>query len=331
MSQQSAIPRLAEVTEMPAATGNGAAPSFIMPRWSFIALALLVGGALGLLCGVLALRLTTPAYTASMVVAPTSGNGIAGLGLRVPEPLVPAGQAEGSSLNERRAGEVVSDFEYFRHLLTAAHTASVLAADEALMRRLFPSHWHADKGEWTALDQGALTSLSAWLSGTGKSTGAGNDFTSANGDDGVALSLCLRRNLDVLRLGESALYRLRLRHHDRAVALELLQRLVSTADGSMRAEARRRTETQIEHLNRQIEATVIASHREAMTALLSRYLQTDMMLAVDLPFAADVIEPPTASRQPDWPPALAVAAACMLAAMTLALILLFAWQQRRAA
>ncbi|MEM6903420.1 MAG: hypothetical protein AAF556_09315, partial [Pseudomonadota bacterium] len=121
------------------------------------------------------------------------------------------------------------------------------------------------------------------------------------------------------------------RHRDRTVAIDTLLWLSNQADGLLRAEARRRVAVQIEHLTTQMARTDLASHREALGSLLAHELQLSMMLAVELPFARDVIEDVVAPQRPDWPAVLPVLGVAGLFGLFAGLGLAFAIANRRGA
>jgi hypothetical protein len=154
-------------------------------------------------------------------------------------------------------------------------------------------------------------------------------FTAVYGTNGHYLAGWIERKLAIRRLGESAMYAVTIRHEDRAVALELLKRLFDSADRLLREEAKRRVDIQVAHLQQQMQRTELASHRLGMTDLLTRALQTSLMLGVDLPFSADLIEPPYAPTVADWPAPLPIAGISMLAGGVLGFALGFAWIDRR--
>lgn len=273
------------------------------------ALALLAGLAAAL-SAVVVLRLTEPQYTAALTVGPTARSGGAGVGLRT---LDLGGGAAGVA-EPGPADEVLSDFSRYLELLRALPTARTLAQDRDLMIRLFPDQWDAaaqawepPAGVWATLKRGALLL-------------AGRPGWSP--PDAVALAELLRRRVVVAPVGTGPLRRVAFRHADRDFALAALSRLALAADGYLKVEAARRAGAQIDHIRARLSAGGMPDeHRAALTRLLLEQEQVLIALGVDLPFAADVLEPPHAAALPDSPDVLLATGASGLAGFALALAL----------
>ena len=58
---------------------------------------------------------------------------------------------------------------------------------------------------------------------------------------------------------------------------------------------------QIEYIQQKLATVSITGHRQALTQLLSAEEKNMMMIQVDLPFAARIIEPPVVSEAPTSP------------------------------
>lgn len=304
-----------------------------MPSWRWWLPAGLLGLLFGLVAAVLWLRSEPPRYTASMVIAPTARSGIVGMGLRVP---VSRAIGETQTPNERHRDELVSDFEHFRQLLTAPAVAAALTGDEGFMRRLRTDLWREPPAGWRSPASLPMRRWSDWLTGRqgGPDPNDGavfNSYRTRVDAGGVELSDWLKHRVELARIGESAMFRVSFRHPDRAVAMETLQRLSDSADRLMRREAVRRVDVQMAHIRDELGKTALTAQREALSELLAEQLQLSMMLAVDLPYAADRIEPPTAPIWPDWPAPLPVLAVSMLAGLALSQLLVFGWFNRRSA
>lgn len=244
----------------------------------------------GLAVAILGLRVVPAEFTASMVVGPTARTGFAGMGPRVPA----AGPEVAAGMAEHGAGdETLSDFARFLELLGSAPVASRLIGDPDLLRRLFPERWDAAAGEWRpppGLAAGAKRLLLA-LAGR-------EDWVEP---DAVEAARRLRDHVSVATVGTGPMRRIAARHAERAFALDLLGRLAAATDAHLRAEAARRSAAQIAYVRAQLVRVTMAEHRRTLTELLAEQERVAMLIEVDLPFAADPIEPPTAARLPDWP------------------------------
>lgn len=270
----------------------------------------LLAGLAAALTAVVMLRLTEPQYTAALTVGPTARSGGAGVGLRT---LDLSGGAAGVA-EPGPADETLSDFSRYLELLRALPTARTLAQDRDLMIRLFPGQWDAavqswkpPAGGWATLKRGvlALAGRPGW-----------------SPPDAVALAELLRRRVVVAPVGTGPLRRVAFRHADRDFALAALSRLAQAADGHLKAEAARRASAQIEHIRIRLAAGGMpGEHRTALSRLLLEQEQVLIALGVDLPFAADVLEPPHAAALPDSPDVLLTTGASGLAGFALALAL----------
>ncbi|HSK39307.1 MAG TPA: hypothetical protein VK943_06035, partial [Arenibaculum sp.] len=108
------------------------------------------------------------------------------------------------------------------------------------------------------------------------------------------------------RIAETPLQRITYRHPDRQFALTLLTRLYGMADQRLRDDAGRRVSIQVEFLRNRIDATAQVAHRVILADMLEDYERVLLTLGTDLPFAADLIEPPRSGAAPDWPDPLIV-------------------------
>lgn len=270
----------------------------------------LLAGLAAALSAVVVLRLTEPQYTAALTVGPTARSSGAGVGLRT---LDLGGGAAGVA-EPGPADEVLSDFSRYLELLRALPTARTLAQDRELMIRLFPDQWDGaaqawepPAGVWATLKRGALLL-------------AGRPGWSP--PDAVALADLLRRRVVVTPVGTGPLRRVAFRHADRDFALAALSRLAQAADGYLKVEAARRAGAQIDHIRARLATGGMPDeHRTALSRLLLEQEQVLMALGVDLPFAADVLEPPHAAALPDSPDVLLATGASGLAGFALALAL----------
>lgn len=257
----------------------------VVEGWMLI----LTGAAVGLLGAVLVLRLIPPEHTARMVVGPTSMFGAAAMGTRVPVlSRVAIGAAEPGSREE-----ALSDYARFLHLITSVAVAEQLLTEPGMVQGLFPDRWDAETGRWRPATGPVAMFKRAVLAVVGR-----DDWIVP---DAHALSRLLGRSLVVETLGTTPMRRLQFRHRDPVFATMVLDRLVRITDTHLRQEAARRLATQIEHVHSGLDAVTVAEHRNALIDLAADQERVLLMLAVDLPFAADRVEPPDAAPLPDWP------------------------------
>lgn len=270
--------------------------------WPILVLAALAAA----LAGIAVVRWVPPLYTARVTVGPVARSGAAAMGVRVP--IAPPG-GSGAGPIEFDGGEAVSDFDRFLALLTALPVAEVIAADPALLGHLFPDRWDAATRQWRPPTGLAARLRRGFLALVGRA-----DWRSPTPP---TIATRLDRTVRVEGVGIGPMRRIRVRHRDRAVALALLDTVVTAADAHLRAEAQRRSAAQIAYIHRQLDQPLPAAHEQGLVDLLTEQQRLALMIDLDLPFAADRLEPVHAAALPDWPDPLAVVA--VAAALGLAL------------
>lgn len=252
----------------------------------------LLGGLLaGLLLSIAVLRATPPRFTATMVVGPTARVGAAAMGARVP---MLVGRETAFATAEPGPGdEILSDFARYLQLLGSVPVARRLMADPTLVQALFPARWDAAARSWRP-PPGPL----AWAKRSLFALVGRSEWVEP---DAARVAQALRDRLVVEMLRTGPMHRIRLRDTDRARALRLLTAITAAADAHLRAEAARRSAAEIAHIRERLTVITAAEDQRALSALLAEQERLSMMIAVDLPFAADPIEPPGVADQPDWP------------------------------
>jgi hypothetical protein len=269
-------------------------------------------GIAGAAAAMLWLRVSEPRFTADMVVAPLADRGMAGMGTRLPSAEPEGGQAQPLSQDE-----MLSDFGRFLALLRASPVAEALAEDPAVLHGAFAPMWDGRQQRWQE-PPGFGPALRRMLA----------RFSGQPGwrlPDADLLARHLAREVEIARIGETALRRITYRHSDREFAISLLSRLHRLADGRLRAEAARRTAVQVAHIRGRLEGVTQAEHRRALTELLAGYERVLLLLEVDLPFAVDVIEPPHAGTVPDGPDPAVIVPLAASAGLVFGSFVLFAW------
>lgn len=245
----------------------------------------------GMLLALAGIWLVPPEYTATMVIGPTARVGAAAMGARTP---VLAGREAAQSVAEPGPGEeLLSDFARYLELFGSAAVAERLMADPALLRAVFPGRWDEEAQRWRPAPGPAGAARRLLLALVGR-----EDWVEPDADR-FARWLRSRIAVDMVRSGP--MRRIALRHRDRAFAIDLLGRLAAATDAHLRAEAQRRSAAQTTHIRSRLAAVTVTEHRRALADLLADQERLAMMIEVELPFAADLIDPPHAARLPDWP------------------------------
>lgn len=264
------------------------------------------GAIAGAALAIAILNLSDPRFTASMAVGPTSAVGPAAMGVAAPPP----GREGPIGLAERSvAGEELSDFSRWLHLITSEPAAERVLADGALARGLFPDRWDAERSEWRAPGGPGAWARRRLLGLAGR-----EDWVVP---DAVAVARALRDRVVIEPVGTGPIKRVRVVDADREFALRLLRAVADAADGRLRAEATRRLQAQITHIRESLTAVSAAENRRVLSELLAERERSALMIAVDLPYAADVLEPPSAPSRPDQPDPIVVLLALVAAGTAL--------------
>lgn len=116
-------------------------------------------------------------------------------------------------------------------------------------------------------------------------------------------------------VGNTTLRRLVYRHPNRKFAVYFVERLHALADGLIRRTIREETEDRIAYLKDAVGGTSNPEHRRALTTLLLEQERLRMLVSIDQPYAAAIVEPPSAGAKPAWPDPLFLYSAFVIAGM----------------
>jgi uncharacterized protein involved in exopolysaccharide biosynthesis len=247
----------------------------------------------------LVLRMIEPGFTATLIVGPTAAEG-----------LLPGSMINGTA---HGPGEKMSYYERFLYELTSLSVANELASQPEIMRRVFEPMWNAGTQVWGP-DPRLGSRLRRMLSEL-----AGRPSWSV--PDGRDLARFLKSRIQVQQIGNTPLRRISYRHPDPEFARTLLSRLYATTEHQLRTIAIRGNSRMIEEFERMVRSTSDLEHKRALWATLINHEQFAMMMNVDLPLAADLMEPAVCDALPDTPDPAMVVAIAFAAGLVVGLIL----------
>ncbi len=278
------------------------------------------------LCFVLAvvfLQFSTRAYTIEMIIGPTASDGVAGRGARLTLQS-PDEQLIRHAPIEMDKDESLSDFSRFIELMTSKEISERLIkqVNIDLLKRVFPDQWNERRNNWQppqSLSQRLVRFLN-WL-------GRGGDTWEP--PNAVSLSDHLSQSMRIEPVGTSAMRRVVYRHPDRVFGIQLLNAVYQATDDYLRDQAKQRTEAEIAYIDQALQRVRLVEHRRALTNLLASQEQTQMMISVDLPFAADQIEASHAHSIPNWPPVIPVFILSLIVGGLLAVIVIYILETRK--
>ena len=244
--------------------------------------------------GMIYIRVATPTYTASMIIAPTGGGGPSGLSALMRNNRDIAALA-GLSLPE---ADSVTPFERFIQLTSSATVATQLLERPDIVSRLYAARWSETEQRWYPPDA-ALARFKQWL----KELLGLPPWTPPTAPD---IATVLQFRLRIEQLPTSAMMRLSFTDKDAAFAAEFLRFIHEQVDDIVRANSESRTRLQIDYLKAKLQSVALSDQRVALVQLLSDQEKSMMMMHVGLPYAADIVEPPYAPTLPSWPKARVV-------------------------
>lgn len=130
------------------------------------------------------------------------------------------------------------------------------------------------------------------------------------------LSEYLKRRIRIEPIGDTKLRRLVYYHPSADFAVYMLGRIHRAADVIIREDARVQAAQRVGYLRKTSAEISNPEHRRALTDLLVQQERLLMLASIDQPFAAAIVEPPSASARPRWPDkSLALAAFAVAGAL----------------
>ena len=232
---------------------------------------ILIGGGMGVLLAAAFLLFSTPYYKARMVVSPANPmNGAEMSSLMVDDSLFAL-----RHLVQRMGAANSSDFVRFENTYGGPSVAALLLKDEKVRRGL------------------SLEKRFGFLSSP--------KITSAE-----ELAAYISKHVRFESVGATSLRRMVYWHPDRAFGVYFLRRIHQVGDALIRQKIRQDTTQRVRYLGRAVEETNNPDHKRALTALLLEQERLKMLVSIDMPYAAAVIEPPSSPVQPGWPNAFLI-------------------------
>lgn len=108
----------------------------------------------------------------------------------------------------------------------------------------------------------------------------------------------LFRHVRIEPVAATTSLRIAYRHPDRDFAVRLLKHLHTIGDATLRQRATKETQERIAWLQKQMNQSGNPDHRKALANLVMAQERRRMLAAMDQPFAADIVEAPSAYAKP---------------------------------
>lgn len=252
---------------------------------------LLVGGLIGLAGSTLYAFIATPLYRAEMIVAPADGYAL-------------GDYASSSSVDRSislpfwRPSEpegISTDFYRFIYTFQEPSVAAILMKDKKAVAGI-------------RRDSARLARV------------ASENWKPSQ------LSEYFHDRVKVEPVGATVLRRLSYTHPDPEFAADMLRKMHLVADQMIRRDRRRHSQSRVDYLQQALAKTTHPDHRVGITRLLMQQEHIQMLANMDEPYAAIIVEPPSASPRPVWPRWPLLLSVATLMGMAVGFL---AWSMRR--
>lgn len=227
---------------------------------------ILLGALTGIVCAILFTAIATPYFKAGIILSPAkpmSGSNFAS-----------AGNADNLSLISyllQRTGVGNSvEFSQFETMAKGPVIAAQLLNDKNIRTGLYHDRtfpFSTPKESWNAQE----------------------------------LSEYLQDRLHMESIGATGMRRMVYSHPDPAFAAYMLQNIQHITDTAIRTATRKETQDRITYLRSNLAQTNNPEHRRALTSLLLEQERLKMLVSIDQPYAAQIIEPASPSAKTTWP------------------------------
>ncbi len=126
------------------------------------------------------------------------------------------------------------------------------------------------------------------------------------------LSAYIKNHVVIEPVGATSSFMITFRHPDAQFTEKFLGHLHKITDEMIRNEARVQSENRIAYLQKALQEAYNPDHRKALADLLLLEERQKMLIAMDQPYAAELVEPPSASPKPVWPRGSVIVPFCLL-------------------
>ena len=259
--------------------------SLIATRWRDVALSFAVIVALS----VAYLHLAEKQYTVSATLAPSDA-----------ELSILTGMGNASDLGSLSLGRIGlgigggdSKFSALLQQLTSGATAQALLADDRVKAAIYDRIWdpqsrsfHAPTGIPGALREAAKGALG---------------LTPWHAPTAADMQRYLGRNVVTREIGISDLYSVTYSDKDPEFARYFLTRVLAISDNYLRQQKLARARAYVDYLDQRLKLVTGLDQRQALLKLRSQQENFLMAASVNLPFSADIDDPPIVPSRPTWP------------------------------
>jgi hypothetical protein len=283
------------VTDMAMNEGSSSVFSIVAARWKDVAIAFVVVVALA----VAYLHLAQRQYTASATLAPSDAelNMLTGV----------SGMTDLGSLSLGRIGFGIGStdpkFSAFLQQLTSNVTARALLEEDRIKAAIYDKVWDASSHRFHP--------PSGFVDGLVQVVKVALGLNPWRPPTAADMQHYLGQNIVAKEIGVSDLYSVTYAYKDPEFARYFLTRVLAVSDDYLRQEKLARAMAYVRYLDQRLKVVTDVDQRQAMLKLRLRQENFLMAASVNLPFSADINDPPIAPSRPTWPNFLIVAVATL--------------------
>lgn len=251
-------------------------------------------------------------YEASMVIAPTSASladdtniGASALGSGLVSSLIGG------------TGQMPKTFSEFASLTSSNFLAQALLADDKIKQGIYSKEWDSEKKQWKK-PGGVVAALKAMV----RTTLGLPVWQPPTPQD---LSRYLESEIQITDIPRSDLYRVSYQNKNPAFATFFIGSIYKVLDQDLKSRFVRRHSANIAYIDQVLTKTSSPDLRTGLATLYMQEQRRMMLASSDLPFAADMVDPPTPSTSPVSPNAAIVYGAAIFLGIILGILAAVLW------
>ncbi|MBV7257578.1 hypothetical protein KCG44_12365 [Pacificimonas sp. WHA3] len=281
-------------------------------RWWYIPLSIMT---VSLVATIIYLHSATPTYRASMVVSPifSDDNGAGGGLARYTDLASSIGLDIGGQNN-------LTHFSLFMETLQSYELAERLGRDQQLLPELYPALWDADAQRWRDPDS-VRSAPVRWIR-------ALLNRPPTSSPNLVDLQKYLKTDLTVDD-PPTPFKTISYSNSDPEFAAAFLQSVYENADSAVRENVRQRATQEARFIEGLLAGSSVSEHRLALSDLLAQKQRLIMMSSIDLPFSAQLQQPPVTANDPASPRPLLLIVMSIFFSIVLGFFIVIALSSKR--
>lgn len=249
--------------------------------------------------------------------------------------LTPAEQEKGGSAAEGLSGvfgqfaslagggQSQDSFARFKMLTGSLIIAQRLDEQHGYLRRVYSDAWDAENQRWAEPPAGLVAE-------TKKAIVRAFGMTAWTPPSDATLSDYLKSQIELTETKDGPLT-MTMTHADADFAVQLMSDVIAETEAYLKEQAAKQADARLAHLRDLLRQESNTIYRQILMARMTDIEQRQFMLGADLPYAAEIVDPPHASPLPVFPRPVFMLALAGLSGTFLGIMIVIIRQQVRAA